>query len=81
MHLLKELIYVLNGLFWCILAFYAPKLRNAGKTHHLLKERKCVKNGLFWCILAFYTPKLKNTGKILYFLKRLIYVFLVILWK
>ncbi|MPC75829.1 hypothetical protein E2C01_070227 [Portunus trituberculatus] len=44
---LKELKYVKNGLFWCILAFYATKLRIAGKTHYLYEEVKYVKKGLF----------------------------------
>ncbi|MPC65306.1 hypothetical protein E2C01_059439 [Portunus trituberculatus] len=42
-----ELKYVQNGLFWCIPAFYALILRNAGKTHYLSKELKYVKNGVF----------------------------------
>ncbi|MPD05883.1 hypothetical protein E2C01_101654 [Portunus trituberculatus] len=41
------MIYVKNGLFWSIPAFYEPKLRNAGKTQYLSKELKYVKNGLF----------------------------------
>ncbi|MPC44866.1 hypothetical protein E2C01_038548 [Portunus trituberculatus] len=68
--------YVKNGLFWCILAFYAPNHRNADKTHSSCKELKYVKNGLFCCIPAFYAPKLRNAGKTLYLLKRLVHVFL-----
>ncbi|MPC87243.1 hypothetical protein E2C01_082100 [Portunus trituberculatus] len=34
-NLFKELKYVENGLFWCIPAFHATKLRIAGKTHYL----------------------------------------------
>ncbi|MPC96387.1 hypothetical protein E2C01_091646 [Portunus trituberculatus] len=45
--LCKKRKYVKNGLFWCILAFYATKLIIPGKTHYLSKKLKYVKNGLF----------------------------------
>ncbi|MPC64160.1 hypothetical protein E2C01_058272 [Portunus trituberculatus] len=37
-YLCKEGKYVKNGLFWCILAFYATKRRIAGKTDYLPME-------------------------------------------
>ncbi|MPC65682.1 hypothetical protein E2C01_059819 [Portunus trituberculatus] len=52
-----------NGLFWCISAFYATKIRIAGKTHYKSKELKYVKSGLFWCIPAFYAPNLEMQAK------------------
>ncbi|MPC40040.1 hypothetical protein E2C01_033593 [Portunus trituberculatus] len=63
-------------LFWCIPAFYATKLRNAGKTHYLCKELIHVKNGLFWCILAFYATNSEMQANHYFLLKRLIFVFL-----
>ncbi|MPC46402.1 hypothetical protein E2C01_040122 [Portunus trituberculatus] len=45
---LKKLIYDKNELFCCILAVFATKLRNAGKTFYLSKKLKYVKKWLFW---------------------------------
>ncbi|MPC55655.1 hypothetical protein E2C01_049598 [Portunus trituberculatus] len=45
----KETKYVKKVLFCCILTFYAPKLRNAGKAHYLSKELKCQK----WVIFVY----------------------------
>ncbi|MPC94222.1 hypothetical protein E2C01_089379 [Portunus trituberculatus] len=42
-YLSKELKYVKNVLLWYIPAFYATKLRIAGKTYYLSKELKYVK--------------------------------------
>ncbi|MPC09195.1 hypothetical protein E2C01_001798 [Portunus trituberculatus] len=47
-------------------AFYATKLKIAGKTYYFSKELNYVKNGLFRCIPAIFAPKLINTGKTLY---------------
>ncbi|MPC44867.1 hypothetical protein E2C01_038548 [Portunus trituberculatus] len=44
--------YVKNGLFWCILAFYAPNHRNASKTYYLSTELKYVKK---WFILVYFS--------------------------
>ncbi|MPC96265.1 hypothetical protein E2C01_091514 [Portunus trituberculatus] len=57
--LCKEPKNVKNGLFWCIVEFYATKLRIAGKTHYLSKELKCQK----LVILVYSSVLCTNTQK------------------